>query len=161
MAWSLPSTGHCYDRDRAGTRPYSTYLSPSEVHGLAFAGPHLVYLGPPRACQGPGTRDFVTPITPFPGPCSHDVTRLAVAALTPTPAPHQGSRIYQQPDACCSCEALFLASIFVSHWEVGESGNWVPVGKEPLKSFNCQTAPRAADRPAGGWPPAARIVMTP
>jgi hypothetical protein len=42
MAWSRPSTGQSYNRDTAGSWPYSTFLSPYGAHDLAFAGPHLM-----------------------------------------------------------------------------------------------------------------------
>jgi hypothetical protein len=42
MAWSRLLTGQSYNRDTAGSRPYSTFLSPSGARDLAFAGPHLM-----------------------------------------------------------------------------------------------------------------------
>jgi hypothetical protein len=83
MAWSRPLTGQSYNRDTAGSRPYSTFLSPSGAHDLAFAGPYLMCViwssralleparapGPKPRATGPGPWDFVTSVTPSPGPC--------------------------------------------------------------------------------------------
>jgi hypothetical protein len=88
MAWSRSLTGQSYNRDTAGSRPYSTFLSPSGARDLAFAGPHLMrvicsFRAPlePATVPGPMTLSPVSPRLQGPAGNHRTLKRAIITAL--------------------------------------------------------------------------------